>query len=60
MKGGFTTPYAWLSRAEAGVVGNTFVVLLPGSIGAVRDGMEMVIGTLPHLLKMMRAGGHDD
>ena len=55
-----STPAAWLSRAEAGVVGSTVVVLLPGSPGGVRDGISILRRHARHLLEMIQGGGHDD
>src|SRR5699024_7487423 len=37
---------AMLSRAVAGVAGNTLVVILPGSTGGVRDGLTVLDGVL--------------
>lgn len=42
-------PTAVLSRGVAGVRGRTFIVTLPGSPGAVRDGIAVLDGLLSHL-----------
>ena len=42
-------PLASLSRGVAGVAEGTVIVNLPGSPKAVREGMEVLIGLLPHL-----------
>jgi molybdenum cofactor biosynthesis protein B len=50
-------PTTILSRGVAGTIGRTFVLNLPGSTGAVRDGaavLELVIG---HLVAQLRGGG---
>jgi molybdenum cofactor synthesis domain-containing protein len=49
---------ASLSRAEAGLIGTTLVINLPGSLKAVQDGMEVLIPLLPHALEMMAGTGH--
>ncbi|MET0975599.1 MAG: bifunctional molybdenum cofactor biosynthesis protein MoaC/MoaB [Leifsonia sp.] len=53
------TPTAALSRAVAGVAGETIVVNLPGSTGGVRDGLAVLGELLPHLADQLRGGGHD-
>jgi molybdenum cofactor biosynthesis protein MoaC len=57
-KGQENTPMAWLSRAEAGLIGKTLVITLPGSLGAVSDGLHIFREVLPHTLRMLRDGGH--
>lgn len=49
---------ASLSRAEAGTRGKTLIVNLPGSLKAVKDGMEALLKILPHALEMMAGKGH--
>jgi molybdopterin biosynthesis enzyme MoaB len=49
---------ASLSRAEAGLIGTTLVINLPGSLKAVQDGMEVLIPLLPHALEMIAGKGH--
>ncbi|MCI2239867.1 MogA/MoaB family molybdenum cofactor biosynthesis protein [Paenibacillus sp. TRM 82003] len=51
-------PTAVLSRGLAGVAGRTFVVNLPGSPGAVRDGVEVLSGFLPHAVEQVHGGDH--
>jgi len=47
-------PAAWLSRAGAGVARGRLVVYLPGSSGAVRDGLEaLVIPELVHAVRLL-------
>ncbi|QOR45574.1 MogA/MoaB family molybdenum cofactor biosynthesis protein [Trueperella pecoris] len=55
-------PGAILSRSRAGVMvlgrNRTLVINLPGSVGAVKDGMEVVIPLLDHAIDQMRGGDH--
>jgi molybdenum cofactor synthesis domain-containing protein len=44
------TPHAALSRAVAGVRDGTLILNLPGSTNAVREGLEVALGTLPHAI----------
>lgn len=57
-KGAASTPMAWLSRAEAGLVGKTLIFLLPGSPGGVDDGLAILKDVLPHTLAMVRGEKH--
>lgn len=54
------TPRAMLSRAAAGLRGNTLIVNLPGSEKAAAENLAAVIDTLEHALKMLHGGGHWD
>lgn len=45
-----------LSRGLAGMVGEALVVNLPGSRGAVRDGLDVLATVLPHLVAQAGAG----
>ena len=47
------TPMAMLSRAAAGMRGQTLVINLPGSPKAVRECLEYLLGPLDHGLKIM-------
>jgi molybdenum cofactor biosynthesis protein MoaC len=55
------TPFAMLSRARAGLRGDTLIVNLPGSQGAVSDGLDALFPGLPHAFHMLRGEphGHD-
>lgn len=45
---------AVLSRATAGVVGDSVVFVLPGSAGAVETGTELALGEVRHMLGLVR------
>ncbi len=48
------TPHAMLSRAVAGICGQTLIVNFPGSPKAVRDGLETLEKALPHGIDMLK------
>ena len=54
------TPYAMLSRALCMQRGSTLVINLPGSTKAATENWEGIVEALPHAVKMMAGGGHDD
>jgi molybdopterin adenylyltransferase len=58
MEGSKRTPNAILSRAVAGIRGGTLVINLPGSPKAVRESLDLILGLLPHAMRMLRGGGH--
>ncbi|MBS7525897.1 MogA/MoaB family molybdenum cofactor biosynthesis protein [Fusibacter paucivorans] len=47
------TPKAMLSRAVAGIRGNTLIVNLPGSPKAVREHLGFIIGPIEHGLEIL-------
>lgn len=53
------TPTAALSRALAGLAGDTIVVNLPGSPGGVKDGLAVLADLLPHLHDQVAGGAHE-
>lgn len=52
------SPHALISRGVAGVAGRTLIVNLPGSEGAVRDGLELLDGFYEHALDQLAGGDH--
>jgi len=54
------TPTAALSRGVAGVARGTVIVTLPGSPGAVRDGLAVLESLLEHLVDQLAGGGAHD
>ena len=52
------TPMAMLSRAYAGMAGDTIVVNLPGSVKAVETGTRVLVPVMAHALRMRHGGGH--
>lgn len=56
--GQVSTPRAWLSRAEAGVIEDSLVFLLPGSPSGVRDGVSLIHSHIEHMLSMIRGERH--
>ncbi|MDT8324896.1 MAG: bifunctional molybdenum cofactor biosynthesis protein MoaC/MoaB [Bacteroidota bacterium] len=47
------TPYSMLSRATAGIRGQTLILTLPGSRRGVREGLEAVFPGLLHSFRML-------
>jgi cyclic pyranopterin monophosphate synthase len=56
--GSLYTPMSWISRSEAGLVGETLVVLLPGSESAVEQSLISLDPILSHILHVTRGGSH--
>jgi molybdopterin adenylyltransferase len=54
------TPHAMLSRAVAGIRGQTLIVNLPGSPDAVRENLETILPALPHAIELLRGGKGGD
>ncbi len=52
VKYGAEKPNALLSRGVAGLIGNTFIYTLPGSVKAVNEYMTEILKTLEHLIYM--------
>lgn len=48
------TPKAMLSRAEAGIRGNTLIVNLPGSPKAVKETLEYIMPNIEHGLDILQ------
>ncbi|MEQ8201506.1 MAG: MogA/MoaB family molybdenum cofactor biosynthesis protein [Syntrophomonadaceae bacterium] len=47
------TPKAMLSRATAGIRGNTLIINLPGSVKGVRESLEAILPALDHGLEIL-------
>lgn len=52
VKYGTEKPNALLSRGVAGLIGNTLIYTLPGSVRAVAEYMEEIVKTLQHTIYM--------
>lgn len=48
------TTHAMLSRAVAGMRGQTIIVNLPGSPQAVRENLAVILPALPHAVRLLR------
>ncbi|MDR2799920.1 MAG: MogA/MoaB family molybdenum cofactor biosynthesis protein [Desulfovibrio sp.] len=53
------TPRAAISRAEAGVLGKSVIINLPGSRKAVQENLNAVMHALPHALDKLRGDSRD-
>ncbi|MDR3357746.1 MAG: MogA/MoaB family molybdenum cofactor biosynthesis protein [Desulfovibrio sp.] len=53
------TPRAAISRAEAGILGKSIIINLPGSRKAVQENLNAVIHALPHALDKLHGDGRD-
>ncbi len=51
-------PFSMLSRGLAGIRGNSVIVNLPGSTGAVTDSMDSLFPGILHIFKMLEDEGH--
>lgn len=48
------TPHGMLSRAEAGIRGQTLIVNMPGSPKAVEETLNVILPALPHAIELLR------
>jgi molybdopterin adenylyltransferase len=53
------TPHAMLSRARAGIRGDSLIINLPGSKKAARENIEVLLPALPHALDKIKGGTSD-
>ena len=54
------TPHAMLSRAVAGIRGQTLIVNLPGSPKAARENLETILPALPHAIELLQGSKGTD
>lgn len=59
MEGLKKTNRAMLSRAVAGVRGKTLIINLPGSPKAIREGLAVVVGVIPHAVEKIKGSMED-
>jgi len=52
------TSRVFLSRGEAGTIGQTLVVNLPGSERGATESLEALLDVLPHAVEMLHGKGH--
>jgi molybdenum cofactor synthesis domain-containing protein len=48
--------FAWLSRAMAGMKGNTLIVNVPGSESGARESLQAILSLLPHAMEVTAGG----
>jgi len=53
------TKRAMLSRAVAGVRGNTLIINMPGSPKAGKEGLEAIMDVLPHAIEKIKGSSED-
>ncbi len=53
------TPHAMLSRARAGIRGQSLIINLPGSKKAAKENIEVVLPALLHALEKIKGGTSD-
>lgn len=53
------TRRAVLSRAVAGVRGQCLIINLPGSLAAVREGLEPILDVIPHAIEKIKGSTED-
>jgi len=54
------TPRAYLSRGEAGTLGQTLILNLPGSQRGATESLEALLDILPHAIETLRGEVRDD
>lgn len=54
------TPRAYLSRGEAGTLGRSLIINLPGSRRGASESLEALLDILPHAIETLRGQVQDD
>jgi len=54
------TPRAYLSRGEAGTLGDALIINLPGSQRGATESLQALIDILPHAIETLRGAVQDD
>ncbi len=54
------TPRAFLSRGEAGTLGGTLIINLPGSLRGASESLDALLDILPHAIETLRGEVQDD
>jgi molybdopterin biosynthesis enzyme MoaB len=49
-----------LSRAVAGIRGQTLIINMPGNPKAVRENMDVLLPILPHALELLTEAPHSE
>jgi molybdenum cofactor synthesis domain-containing protein len=57
--GAAKTPRSWLSRATAGIRGETIIVNLPGSPAGAVETLDTIADLLPHAVAVLHGARHD-
>jgi len=53
------TPHALISRAVAGVRGNTLIINLPGSPKGAKENLEIILKAIPHTISKLQGDPAD-
>jgi molybdopterin adenylyltransferase len=57
--GAANAPRAWLSRAVAGIRGETIIINLPGSPAGAVESLDTIADLLPHAVAVLHGARHD-
>lgn len=52
-------PYAMLSRSVAGIIGDSLVLALPGSVNGAKESMDAVFPHVLHVFHILKGSNHD-
>jgi molybdopterin adenylyltransferase len=53
------TPFSQLSRAKAGIRGETLIINLPGSLKAIEEMLPVILPVIPHALEKIKGDPRD-